>query len=216
MKLLNVFVLAGTVGLLMSCSHSSDVTPATQNSLSMVVPSTTSASPNVLLLKDGSRAYPTSGISGFNQLTVGSKLSIAFRTTGTIKNGVSDIVVTSYGNAKDSTFIPHGPHTDSTSFFGTFSGMAYKSALDSSSASMDTTSITFGAPNKYNCIGSKGYPAAGAGTYVVWQGSITFIDLHNHTDAVLNGSFSYSLADNYLYMWAIRNGNYYSYSMRRK
>ena len=216
MKKISSSIFSLLAGLLFSCSRSSDVAPVAKNSLSLVVPSAVSGSPNVLLLKDGSRANPTSGISGFNQMRVGSKLSITFTPTGRVKNGVADIDVKTYGNAKDSTFVLQVPTTDSTSFFGTFSGIAYRSAMDSSSASADTTSIVFKSPNKYDCVGSKNYPTAGAGTFVVKHGTITFIDSHNHTDAVLNGSFTYSLMDDYLYMWVIRNGNYYSYSMRRR
>src|SRR5689334_15559075 len=133
MKQLSILVLALSAALLSSCSHPSEVAPTSQNSLGMIVPSTSSASAKVLLLKDGSRANPTSGISGFSQMKIGSRLSIVFTPTGTVKDGVADVVVTKYGNAKDSTFIPRGPHTDSTSFFGTFSGVAYRSSADSSS-----------------------------------------------------------------------------------
>jgi hypothetical protein len=232
MKRISSAALAVCIALLISCSQTHEnVKPTGQNSLGLIVPSATSGIPsNLLLLKDGRLTNPTSGIPNFNQMTVGNKLSLTF-IPGTKHGGIVDIIVTKFSGARDSTFVPGTPtdtiskprtdttstsHLDSTSFRGTYQGIAYKASSDSSSVSRDTTSITFSSPNLYRCSGAKNYPASGAGTFTVWQGRITFTDQRNTSDTVLNGSFTFNLFGDYLYMWAFKNGIVYHYSMKRK
>ena len=211
MKKITFVVLVLCVGLLLSCSHTGDnVAPKTQNSLGLVIPRTSSElSSNLILLKDGRTADPVSGIVNFDSIPPGEKLSLSF-TTGQTHNGVLDIHVIKFASAQDSVFVPGVPVTDSTSFTGTFSGIAYSIASDSSFHNTGVTSIHFTSPNKYQCDGVEGgYPLAGSGTFVVSNGTITFTDANTDSNTVLNGSFDYCLNSSGLYMWSVRTEIFY-------
>ena len=224
MKKITVVALA-MFALLFSCTHSNEnIAPKSQKSLGLVIPRPASElSSNLILLKDGRIADPVSGISSFDTIPPGEKLSLSF-TTGSTHDGVTEIHVTQFASAQDSSFIPEPPVIDSTAFTGAFSGVAYRIASDSSFINSGNTSIHFTSPNKYTCDGVEGgYPLAGSGTFVVSNGTITFIDSNTDSDAMLNGSFSFSLNSGCLYMWAVRTETLYGgpkekllgYSLRR-
>lgn len=220
MKPLSFVALVIFAAFFWSCSPSGEsVAPATQNSLALVVPSNVPGSnSNVLLLSDGRTAVPTSGIQNFNRLRVGDKLSLSY-SAGGFHNGVLEIDVKKISRSSDTTHTPCHQH-DSTTFAGKFSGVVYRSSLDSSL--MDSTSIyrstatVFFQGHNYTCLASPGgYPAAGHGTFVLSNSTITFTDSNTSGDNVLNGTFFYSAYQGNIYMWKIEGGVYTSYSITR-
>src|SRR5258706_1837235 len=231
MKNLSITMAVMFTVMLFSCSkESQNVTPASLNSLAMVIPKENiTSTTNLLLLKDGRTANPTSGIPNFNTMKVGDKLSLSFKTSS-VHNGVVDIDVTKFTLAQDSVFIPGPPSIDTTSFTGTYSCLVYKRSAhqNNTSNTVDTTivasstSISFNASN-YACSGIvNGYPAAGHGTFVTshgtftWLGTITFTDSSSNSDTVLNGPFNYFISTtNLICLYATRNDVFYSLYLRR-
>ena len=196
---------------ILSCSNSENVTPASKSSLALVVskPSGSGVS-NLLLLKDGRTANPVSGIPNFSTMALGKKISLSFRP-GAVHNGITDITVTQYSSAQDSVFLPKVPSSDTTSLWGLYRGVFYKADMaDSTSNTTSPAQIVFSGAHHY----SDGFAA---GTYAVSDSTVTFTDLasNGNINHILNGKFNYSLYQNYLYMWVVRNGEYLSYSLKR-
>jgi hypothetical protein len=205
-RLAIAFIVFGAL----SCSKENQIiTPSSKNSLSMVIPNSNgqSISGNLLLLTDGRRANPVSGIPDFNTLKVGDKLSLSFRE-GETKNNVVDIIVTRFAGAKDSVFVPLPTNSDTVSFSGKFIGYVYKRKSQIDSSSTDTTRVPVDAftlsfkGSNYTCSGSSiGYPGAGNGTFSVSHdelsslGTITFSDTNSKSGIVLDRTFNYYMPD---------------------
>lgn len=218
MKNISFLFVILVAALMMSCSRDSqNAAPVNQTSLSMVVAkaAVNNGSENQLLLKDGRTANPVSGIPGFNNMPIGSKLSLMF-VEGAKHDGVVDINVTQYDTIHAVEFVPQGSTSSSDDLEGTFAGSVYKANGDSTSILRGTTSITFSHAN-YSCTASScGYPQASSGTWTTANDLITFTDGATNTDNHLKGTFHYYLREDELYLWnVLSDGGYVSFSMKK-
>jgi hypothetical protein len=200
--------------LVSSCSRDNqNVTPAAHTSLGLVVPNTTQSSTNLILLKDGRTANPVSGIPDFQTMRAGSKLSLSY-TAGTTHNGVVDIEVKNYALAKDSVFTLGPANTDTTSLTGVFKGTLNRSGYNSDSTSnqveLSFSGTTYSAKVKL----ADGSTSAVQGNFTTSGTTLDFSGWAfspGTTHLVLN----YFLHEGYLFMWAVINNEYISFTLNR-
>lgn len=212
MKNLSVVFVAMIAIFLVSCSsHNQDATPASQNSLGLVVPSADNTKSQLILLSDGRTVNPVSGIPNFSAMRTGSKLALSFLPSST-HDGILDINVTKYTKAQDSVFVPH-TQSDTSTLSGLFKGIFTKRASTDSASYL--AQILFEGTNfkaRFTYADGSMSPSI-EGKFVVSDSAITFIGWH--FSGSTNLSLHYSLHQNILYLWTYKNGEFISFSLAK-
>jgi hypothetical protein len=225
MKKLTLWILAATVFFsFQSCDTKEALvnpTSANQDVLGVILPNSFSdaKSSKLIVLEDGRKINPISGIEGFSKRSYGAKLRVSFSETKN-SNEVIDAAITSFSEAKGSTFEANAKDSISGKYKGSF---VY---IKSDTITSDTTGYYSGSPRvnfakgKYNCTASKDL-LGGSGRFNKTTDEITFTDANTwpvgiDMNLILNGKFKYMVTEKHLFMWANRNGNLITYVLKKE
>jgi hypothetical protein len=202
--------------LVVACSNDETATPVKSDELGLVMPSGSTTS-KVILMENGVTANPISGISNFDEIDLGSKLLLSYSIRNT-QNGITNIDVLNFEDASDSTFVindddlPEPAQITSTAFSGTF----YFSNADSTSNQTGEVSLSFATDNySYSIDPEDGSTIAGTGDFQIVDETIVFSDASVQSDLNLEGEYNYSLLSDYLYLWKVTDGNFFSYALKK-
>jgi hypothetical protein len=214
MKNLSIVFVAMVAIFFVSCSSDKqNISPASQSSLGLIVPSAESAATKLILLNDGRTANPVSGIPNFSSMRAGSKLALSF-IEGSTHKGILDINVTKCATAKDSVFVPKTPHSDSSSLSGLFKGTFIK-RTSTDSATYFAQILFEGTNFKAELIRTDGsISTIEKGKFAVSDSTIDFLGWHffGNEDHLL---LHYSLHQNSLYLWTTKNGEFISFALTK-
>lgn len=222
MRKMSYLLLCAALGFVTGCSDNDQQQPVKKNELGLIVPQI-NASANSLLLKDGTVANPISGIPDFNSRSAGGKLLLSYRTVS-VENGITNIAVTHFAEANDSTFTVELDETEvPVSLYGeTFSGTYFITNEDSTTTYMGEVSFVFGAAQSgassytYTFTPATGASVSGTGEFI-WDGEIIeFLNNEDEDFIVPFGSFTYSahVQNTVMYIWKVTETNaFFSYAL---
>ncbi len=224
MKKISYLLLCAALAFIAGCSDN-DHQPVEKKTLGLIVPQTTVAS-NALLLRDGTLANPVSGIPDFSSRMAGSKLLLSYRTLDT-KDGITNIAVTNFAEANDSTFTldPDSNGTPVSLYGRTFSGTYFITDEDSTSTYSGEVSFTFGAEASgpstytYTLTPESGSAVSGSGEFI-WEGEeIQFLNNDDEDFIVPVGNFTFYAqpGNTVMYFWNVDENNaFFSYALNKE
>jgi hypothetical protein len=219
MKKLIYLLLCVAIVYVTACSDNDPQSAAVKkNELGLIVPQI-NASGNIILLEDGTLTRPVSGIDDFDTRTVGSKLLFDYRTLG-VENGITNIAITNFAEANDSTFIPESNPTSigDVVYGSTFSGQYYIANEDSTELHVGQVSFSFGSQEAgtytYTFTPAEGEPFSGAGEVDITGGHLIFSNNDNEDLVVPAGEYIPSAGGGSLYLWPVAfSGLYRTYAL---
>jgi hypothetical protein len=211
MRKMSYLLLCAAIGFITGCSDNDSQQPVKKNELGLIVPQFNAAA-NALLLTDGTLANPVSGIPNFNSRAAGGKLLIDYRKLS-VENGITNIAVTHFAEANDSTFTVEPDTTATTTptslYATTFSGTYFVIDEDSVTTFRGEVSFTFGAEQSgpstytYTFIPDSGSPISGAGEFIWYGETIEFLNNEDEAPIVPLGEFQVYLNASHplVYLW---------------
>lgn len=206
-----------------SCNKSQDPAPPSsdQKALGMVL---VQGSRNLILLEDGRAVTP---VSGFNPGTVaaGDRFVLSFQTIESTGYLLSNVRVTKFTCATDSTFSMRATPLDSaivkTVLQGLLTGTFTYSIGNSTAAS--PCAIAFDGINYASTPSPTGYPAGGSGTFALGIKDGLFVNFTNtqnfpvgtNQSLILNGIYHCAAFDKYIALWAFTGNTYAGYLIEK-
>ncbi len=224
MKRMSYLLLCAAIGFVTACSDDDSRQGAVlkKDELGMVVQRSSSTT-NALLFEDGTLANPVSGLTNFNSRSIGSKLLLTYKTLD-IVNGITNISVTSFAEANDSTFTPEpDPHIEDTVYSSHYTGTYFITNEDSTETYIGDIVLEFGAaPSEGTSIYSYAITPdgeeeiEGSGHFVIDAGEIVISD-NEHSNAIVPlGTYGISAGYGWLYIWKVTEaGELYTYALKR-
>ena len=222
MKRMSYVLLCAVVLLAAACSDNDSQPAVKKDKLGLIVPQNNQFE-NLLLLEDGTLTRPVSGISDFNTRAVGEKLLINYRKQG-VENGVTNIIVTHFAEANDSTFIPDPvtPSLEDSIYNTRYEGRYYIANADSTEMYVGNITFIFGSKQTGNSsytymIDPDGESSfTGEGEFELTDGNLVFSNGEHDNIMVPAGEFVASLGLRSLYLWPVEfDGLYFTYALNR-
>ncbi len=231
MKKINFLaVLAAMIFVMQACDNnstvrpevnenSSTVKPAVSNTdvLGVILPNTTASGVNrLIMLEDGRKINPVSGIEGFSKKNYGTKLRVSFAEVKS-NTDILDVAITSFAEAAEATFSKN----EQIALSGKYSGILYYMTSDSS-VTYTGKPILLLTESNYSCSLS-GDALGGAGLFArhidnkrIHFVSTTSLPNGANEDLALSGYFNFMASEKYIFIWAKRNGVSIAYNFTKE